>query len=80
VTDRRLCCPLSAAEVTAQNVAVGRLTLVLCIREALGSNLDPETAYPDCVFSWFSVVTPDGCWDSTLKLGYDNFFHILSNS
>jgi hypothetical protein len=29
------------------NVAADWLTLLLRIREALGSNLDPETGYPD---------------------------------
>jgi hypothetical protein len=30
-------------------------------------------------FSWFFSVPPSKCWDSTLKLVHDNFFHILSN-
>jgi hypothetical protein len=33
------------------NIVVEWLTLLLCIQEVLGSNLGPETSYPDCGFS-----------------------------
>jgi hypothetical protein len=55
------------------NIVVEWLTLLLCIQEVLGSNLGPETGYPDCGFSWFSSVLTGKLWDSTLKLGHDPF-------
>jgi hypothetical protein len=29
-----------------------------------------------CRFSWFSLVSPDRCWEKNLRFGYD---HILAN-
>jgi hypothetical protein len=40
------------------NIVIAWLTLLLRIREVLGSNLDPETGYPD-TFSWFSKSLPE---------------------
>jgi hypothetical protein len=42
--------------VFVPNVVVEWLTLLLRIWEVLGSNLGPETGYPDLGFSWFSSV------------------------
>jgi hypothetical protein len=47
------------------SVAAEWLTLLLRIRELSGSNLSPETGYPDWRFSWFSSDT--SCWDNTLN-------------
>jgi hypothetical protein len=47
------------------------LTLLLCIQMASGSNLGPETSYPE--FFMFSSVFPGEFRDSTLKLGHDRF-------
>jgi hypothetical protein len=49
------------------------LTLLLCIQEVPGSNLNPETGYPDWGFSWFSSIPTGECQDSALKLGHDCF-------
>jgi hypothetical protein len=51
------------------NVVVKWLALPFRIREVPGSNLCPETGYPDWDFSWFSSVPPGECHDSILKLG-----------
>jgi hypothetical protein len=53
------------------------LTLLLRIREVPGSNLDPETGYPDLGFSCFFSVSPGKCRDS---IGHNHSFHIISNS
>jgi hypothetical protein len=37
------------------------------IREVPGSNLGPETGYPDCVFSWFSSNPPGKYLDITIN-------------
>jgi hypothetical protein len=55
------------------NVAAEWITLLLCIRDVLGSNLDPETGYHDWGISCFSSVSPGKCRDSTLKLGCNRF-------
>jgi hypothetical protein len=44
-----------------------------CIREVAGSNLSPDTSYPDWGCSWFSSVPPGEYQDSTLELGHDRF-------
>jgi hypothetical protein len=49
------------------------LTLVLRIREALGSDLFPETNYPDQDFLWFLSVSPEDCGDSTFNFGHGHF-------
>jgi hypothetical protein len=61
------------------NVVVEWLTLLLRIREVPGSNLSPETAYPESGSWWFSSDPPGKYEDSALKLGH-NTFQILSNS
>jgi hypothetical protein len=38
-----------------------------------GSNLGPETGYPDWGFLYFSSVPPGKFWNSTLKLGNEHF-------
>jgi hypothetical protein len=43
------------------------LTLLFSIREVTGSNLGPETGYPDWAFSCFFSVPPRKFWDSTLS-------------
>jgi hypothetical protein len=43
------------------------------IREVPGSNLSPDTGYPDLGFSWLFSVPPGKFWDITLKLGHDRF-------
>jgi hypothetical protein len=54
----------------APNVLVEWLTLLLCIREVLGSSLGPETGYPARGFNGFPQSFHS-------KAGS---FHILSNS
>jgi hypothetical protein len=55
------------------NVVVECLTFLLCILEVPNSNLDPETRYPDWGVSWFPLVPPGKCRESTIKLGQDRF-------
>jgi hypothetical protein len=56
------------------NIVVEWLTLPLNTHEFPGSNLVPETGYPDSVFfCGFSPFPPGKCMDSTLKLGHDCF-------
>jgi hypothetical protein len=43
------------------------------MREVPGSNIGPETGYPDWGSLWFSWVPPGECWDSTLKLDHNRF-------
>jgi hypothetical protein len=58
-------------QVPTPNVVVEWLTwltwstLFLRTRDVQGSNLGPETGYPE--FSWFSAVPPSKCRDSSLK-------------
>jgi hypothetical protein len=63
------------------NVVVNWLTLLLPIQKLQGSNLGPETSYPDWGFSWYSSVPSGEFRDSTLKLGHDHFlqnpFHFV---
>jgi hypothetical protein len=40
------------------NVVVEWPTILLRVREVPGSNLGPETGYPDLWFSWVSPVPP----------------------
>jgi hypothetical protein len=61
------------AEIILPKVVVEWLKLLLHNREVPGSNLGPETGYPDRGFSWFSSVNTCECWDSGLKLGHDRF-------
>jgi hypothetical protein len=68
-----------ATLVIIRNVAVEWLTLFLRISEVPGSNLDPETGYPDLRFSWFSSVPPGECRHITLKQTTAASFRILSN-
>jgi hypothetical protein len=53
-----VCSSERLADIQKPNVMVKWLTFQLRIREIPGSNLDPETSYSDCGFSWFSSVTP----------------------
>jgi hypothetical protein len=52
------------------------ISLLLRIREVQGTNLGPETDYPDQGLSWFFSDSPGECRDNTLKLIHDRF---LSN-
>jgi hypothetical protein len=54
-------------DLIGPNVVVEWLVLLLCIREVPGSNLGPETGYPDWDFSWFFSVPPEKFRDSTLN-------------
>jgi hypothetical protein len=47
------------------NVMTEWLTLLSCIWEVLGSNLGPETCYPDRFFLWFFISPPGKYWDNT---------------
>jgi hypothetical protein len=69
-----------AQETVIPDVMVEWLALLLRIREVPGSNLGPETDYPDWGFSWFSSVFPGKCRDSTLNYATTASFHILFNS
>jgi hypothetical protein len=68
-----ICAYVFSHDVFVPNVVVGCLTLLPYIREVPGSDLSPETGYPDWDFSWFSAVPPGKCRDSTFKLGHDRF-------
>jgi hypothetical protein len=57
-----------------------RVVNIPSCREFPGSNLGPETGYPDGGLWLFSSVPPGKCWDSTYKLGHDRFLPIFSNS
>jgi hypothetical protein len=61
------------SQLQVPNIAVEWLTHLFRIREVPGSNLGPDTGYPDWGFSWFSSVLPGICWDNTLKLDHDRF-------
>jgi hypothetical protein len=50
------------------NFVVKWLTFLLHIWEVLGSNLGPETSYPDWTFSYFFSVFPGKCQDRPLIL------------
>jgi hypothetical protein len=56
------------------NVVVEWLTLLLRIREVLGSNLGPDIGYTDWGVSWVSSVPPAEFEDRTFKLGHDRFY------
>jgi hypothetical protein len=62
------------------NVVVEWLKLLLLIREVPGSNLCPNTSYPDRGVSWFYSAPPDKYQDSALNQATTVSFHILSNS
>jgi hypothetical protein len=49
------------------------LTVLLCILNVPGSNLGPETGYPDWFFLWLSPVPTGKCSDSRAKLRHENF-------
>jgi hypothetical protein len=49
----------SRAKPSSPKVTVEFLTQLLPSREVPGSNLGPETGYPDAGFSCFSLVTPE---------------------
>jgi hypothetical protein len=53
---------------------------LLYIRGLPVSNHGPVTGYPDLGLSWVFSVPPGECRVSTLQLGHDCFFQILSNS
>jgi hypothetical protein len=55
------------------NVVVKWLTLLLRIREFLGSHLGPKTGYPKSGCSLFSSVPQGNFRDSNLRLGHDHF-------
>jgi hypothetical protein len=65
-------CPYSSYD-DSSNVMVEWLTPLLHVWEVLGSNLGPETDYPDWGFLLFSSVPPDECQVGTLKSGRDHF-------
>jgi hypothetical protein len=69
----RICDCLLYWSAHIPNVVVEWFTLLLRVQEVPGSNLDPETGYPDWGFSWFSSVHAGECRGSTLKLGHDRF-------
>jgi hypothetical protein len=49
------CWPSAEFVQVCRNVVVEWLAFLLCIREVPGSNLGPETGYPDSVFVGFSA-------------------------
>jgi hypothetical protein len=49
------------------NVAVLTLELLLSTWQITGSNICPETGYPDENLSWVFFVFSGNCWYSTLK-------------
>jgi hypothetical protein len=53
------------------NIVVEWLTPLLRIREVLGSNVGPETGYPDWACSWFYSFSPGEWRPSILKWGHD---------
>jgi hypothetical protein len=57
----------------APNVLAECLILQLRIRKFPGSNLGPETGYPELSFPLFSSVPPGEWMGQYLKLGYDRF-------
>jgi hypothetical protein len=59
------------------NVVVDRLTLLLRIREVPGSNLGPETGYPESGRSWFSSIPPDECRGNSKNYATTASFEIL---
>jgi hypothetical protein len=52
---------------TQTKVVAELLSLLLRIWYVVGSNLGPETGYPDRKGLWFSSVLPNKCWNITLK-------------
>jgi hypothetical protein len=63
--------PFWISEAFCPNSVMCVLVLTLeSYPEGLGSNLGPNTGYPDLVFTWFSLVLPDEFRDSFLKTGH----------
>jgi hypothetical protein len=50
------------------------LAILLCIRQVSGSNLSPETSYPDSGFSWFFKVPPPRSQDITTNWAMTPFY------
>jgi hypothetical protein len=55
---------ISVTYSTKRRSRIEWLTLLLRIRRVQGSNLVPQTGYPDSGFPWFSSVSPGKCWDT----------------
>jgi hypothetical protein len=63
-----------------QNVLVRWLTFLLRTREVPGSNLGPETGYPDWGISWLSSVPPGKCRNSPVNSPTTSSVHIVFSS
>jgi hypothetical protein len=53
---------LISKEVVRQMVVVECVIFLLRIREVPDSNLNPQTGYHDCGFSWFSQALCERLW------------------
>jgi hypothetical protein len=66
--------------------------LLTCIKKILGSNLEPDTDYPDLCLSWFTSVLPGKCSESASNeanhffphpfqfIIHQSFHHLMLNS
>jgi hypothetical protein len=69
--------PLKSVPLTLSmipNVVVKWLTLLLCIRQVLGSNLSPETSYPEVLYGFLQSLQANAEIVPSMAI----FFHILS--
>jgi hypothetical protein len=66
VVSRRSLTAEARVRRSVSKICISFVALLIRIREVPGSNLDPETGFPNSV-AWFFSVTPGKCRDSTLN-------------
>jgi hypothetical protein len=77
---RQLCFYQRLSHYNKMNWSVYAVKFLYLYSGVPGSNLGWVADYPDRRFSWFSLVSPGECRDSTLQLTATAFFHIFSSS
>jgi len=74
--------PESFCFSTKPQIAVEKVKLLLYISELPGLSLDTEGNYPDCVFLWISVISPDiyRHWNWAIISSFHSLSSLLFNN
>jgi len=56
----------SSTLISTPSCGIGWLTILLRIREVLGSSIGPEMGCTESGYSWFSAVLTEMCWNCIL--------------